>query len=89
MLPSTRELLQKLLSIIRQNTMISFLGPLFILPAASGLLVTMGYSFPSPWLVVMASLPGLAVMIVNAVRMGRQLVAVSKKSSASSKEGEL
>ena len=86
-LPSARELLQSLLAVVQQNTLFSFLGPLLILPASSGLLVTMGYSFPAPWLVVMASLPGLAVMIVNTVLMGRQLAAVSEKSSTSSKEG--
>ena len=86
-LPSTRELLQNLLAVVRQNTLLSFLGPLLILPASSGLLVTMGYSFPAPWLVVMASLPGLTAIIVNTVRMGRQLVAAMKKSSISQKEG--
>ena len=86
-LPATRTLLQNLLSVVKRNTLFSFLGPLLILPASSGLLVTMGYSFPAPWLVAMASLPGLTAIIVNAVHMGRQLFAAMKKSSVSPKEG--
>ncbi len=76
-LPATRKLLQNILAIVKQNTIISFLGPLLILPASSGLLVTVGHSFPAPWLVAFATLPGLAAVIVNAVRMGRQLTVIS------------
>lgn len=85
-IPATRELLQNIQSVVHRNTLISFLGPLLILPASSGLLVTMGYSFPAPWIVTMASLPGLTAIIVDTVHMGRQLVAASKKSSTLPKE---
>ena len=85
-LPSTRKLLQSLLAVMQQNTLTSFLGPLLILPASSGLLVTIGYSFPAPWLVAMASLPGLVTIIINAVRMGRKFAAVSNKQSTLPKE---
>jgi hypothetical protein len=85
-IPATRELLQNIQSVVHRNTLISFLGPLLILPASSGLLVTMGYSFPAPWIVAMASLPGLTAIIVDTVHMGRQLAAASKKSSTLPKE---
>ena len=72
-LPPSRMILSRLLSVARQNVLFAFVGPLMIFPASSGILVTMGYPFPAPWLVATATLPGLAAVLANAVRMGRQL----------------
>lgn len=72
-LPPARMILSRLLSIARQNTLFSFLGPLIILPASCGILVTMGYPFPAPWIVATAALPGLIAVLANAARMGRHL----------------
>ncbi len=85
-LPPVRELLRDLLASARQNTLFAFLGPLLILPASSGILLTLGYPFPAPWLVAMAALPGLAAAIISAVRMGRQLAVVSPKTANPKKE---
>ncbi len=85
-LPFTRILLKKILSVMRMNTIFSFLGPLLILPASSGILVTMGYSFPAPWLISLAMVPGLVAAIFNTVQMGRQLSVIDDNKTESHKE---
>ena len=86
-LPVARSLLQKIRSVIRQNTLATFLGTILILPVSSGLFITMGGSFPAPWHVGLASLPGLLVSIANAVRMGREFLAPRSKKTELRKEG--
>ena len=83
-LPVARSILQKIRSVVRQNTLATFLGTILILPVSSGIFITMGGPFPAPWHVGLASLPGLLVSIANAVRMGREFLAPRSK-----KAGEL
>ena len=85
-LPTARSLLQRLLVVIRQNTFAAFLGPLLIFPASSGILATTGNMLPAPWLAALAALPGLCAVIVNAVRMGRELAAIQAARKVPDKE---
>ncbi|MBO4852534.1 MAG: HAD family hydrolase [Schwartzia sp.] len=85
-LPPARALLQRLLVVIRQNTLAAFLGPLLIFPASSGILATAGNMLPAPWLTALAALPGLCAVIVNAVRMGRELAAIQTTKKIPDKE---
>lgn len=87
-LPIARLLLQKIRFVIRQNTLATFLGTILILPVSSGIFVTMGGSFPAPWHIGLATLPGLLAVITNAVRMGRDFFAIRSVKTASMKEGE-
>jgi cation transport ATPase len=88
-LPVARVLLQKIRSIVRQNTLATFLGTILILPVSSGIFIIMGGPFPAPWHVGLASLPGLLVSIANAVRMGREFLSPRSKKEEPKKEDEL
>ena len=88
-LPVARSLLQKIRSVVRQNTLATFLGTILILPVSSGIFITMGGPFPAPWHVGLASLPGLFVSIANAVRMGREFLSPRSKKAEPKKEDEL
>ena len=87
-LPIARSLLKEIRSVIRQNTLAAFLGTILILPVSSGIFVTMGGSFPAPWHAGLAALPGLLAIIANAVRMGREFLALQSVKTESMKEGE-
>ena len=87
-LPIARLLLQKIRFVIRQNTLATFLGTILILPVSSGIFVTMGGSFPAPWHASLAALPGLLAIIANAIRMGREFLALQSVKTESMKEGE-
>ena len=74
-LPDAHSLLKKIHSSARQNTVTAFLGPILALPVSSGLFVTLGSPvFPAPWLVALATLPGLLVTALNAARIGREFL---------------
>ncbi len=85
-LPPARTLLQRVRTVIRQNTLFAFLGPILIFPASSGIIATTDNMMPAPWLIVLASLPGLVAVIVNAARMGRQLTSTGPAKNSTDKE---
>ena len=88
-LPSAHSLLKKIHSTARQNTVASFLGPLLALPVSSGLFVTLGSPlFPAPWLVALASFPGLLVAILNAVRVGREYYSAQSENTVKKKRDD-
>ena len=71
-LPFARRNLKRLLFMARQNALFAFLGAVLILPASSGLLVAVGGTFPSPWMTLLSSLPGIFAIIWNAFSMRRE-----------------
>lgn len=87
-LPIARSIVKEIRSVIRQNTLAAFLGTILILPVSSGIFVTMGGSFPAPWHASLAALPGLLAIIANAIRMGREFLALQSVKTESMKEGK-
>lgn len=87
-LPIARSIVKEIRFVIRQNTLAAFLGTILILPVSSGIFVTMGGSFPAPWHASLAALPGLLAIIANAIRMGREFLALQSVKTESMKEGK-
>ena len=88
-LPIIHSLLKKIHSTARQNTIAAFIGPLLAFPFSSGLLVTLGGPlFPAPWIVALATLPGLLVTAVNAGRVVREFLASRTTDTSKKKEDE-
>ncbi|MBQ9376294.1 MAG: cation-translocating P-type ATPase [Schwartzia sp.] len=68
-LPLLRRLAGTVVSVVRQNHIAAFFGPLVGLVASSGILCILGGPLPAPWMPALASLPGLFAVLANAVRM--------------------
>ncbi len=85
--PLLRRLAQTTVSVVRQNQMAAFLGPLVGLVASSGLLCILGGPLPAPWMPALAALPGLFAVLANAVRMIRNENETNGKSVAKEKKG--